>query len=149
MAYTEIKERNGRKYFYRVISERQKGRIKKYRKYLGVNLSKKDLAHYEKETDGEMSRKDSLQSLKPKIIEVLKKNGIKKAGVFGSYARGEQRKGSDIDIIIEAPKNIGLGFVMLALELEKRLRKKVDLLTYNGLSKYLKNQILKEEVRIV
>lgn len=63
--------------------------------------------------------------------------------------RGEQTKKSDIDIIVEPPKGIGFGFVGIQTELEKTLGKKVDLLTYKGLSPYLKKDILKEEVRIL
>ena len=84
-----------------------------------------------------------------RALPILRKNGIKKAGIFGSYVRGEQKKSSDIDIIIEPPKGIGFGFVGIQLELEKALGKKVDLLTYKGLSPYLKKYILKEEVRIL
>ena len=74
---------------------------------------------------------------------------MKKAGLFGSYVRGEQKKSSDIDIIIEPPKGIGFGFVGIQQELEKVLGKKVDLLTYKGLSPYLRKYILKEEVKIL
>ena len=93
-----------------------------------------------------------IEKMKPKIIEVLKKNGVKKAGIFGSYARGEQKKDSDIDILIEVKRGVKfslLDLIGLELELKKRLRKKVDLLTYNGISPYLKDRILSEEVRII
>lgn len=90
-----------------------------------------------------------LEKLKSKIVKILKANGIKKAGIFGSYARGEQKKKSDIDIFIQPKEGMGLGFVGLALELEEKLGKKVDLVSYNGLSPYLKNKILNQEVRII
>ena len=93
-----------------------------------------------------------IEKMKPKIIEVLKKNGVKKAGIFGSYARGEQKKDSDIDILIEVKRGVKfslLDLIGLELELKKRLRKKVDLLTYNGIRPYLKDRILSEEVRII
>lgn len=90
-----------------------------------------------------------LQAIKKLALPILRKNYVKKAGIFGSCVRGEQKKTSDIDIIIEPPKGIGFGFVGIQLELEKALGKKVDLLTYKGLSPYLKKYILKEEVRIL
>ena len=92
---------------------------------------------------------EDFNKLKKIIIEVLKKNHVAKAGIFGSYARGEQKKNSDIDIIIEPPKGIGFGFVRIQFELEKKLKKKADLLTYKGLSPYLKDRILKEEIKII
>lgn len=90
-----------------------------------------------------------LQSIRKLVLPILRKNDVKKAGLFGSYVRGEQKKSSDIDIIIEPPKGIGFGFVGIQQELEKVLGKKVDLLTYKGLSPYLRKYILKEEVKIL
>lgn len=92
---------------------------------------------------------NELKKLKPMIIKILKKYGIKKAGVFGSFVRGEQKKNSDIDILIEPPKGIGFGFVSIQFKLEDQLNKKVDLLTYNGIHPLLKKRILSEEVRII
>lgn len=155
MVYTEIKERNRKKYYYRVMSIRRGRKVSKKRKYLGVNLSMNILLQKEKAANKEFvlknrNRKEEvLEKIKPKIIQILKKYNIKKAGIFGSYARGEQKKNSDIDIVIEPPKGIGLGFIDIELELESRLKKKVDLLSYNGINKHLKKYILEEEVRIV
>lgn len=95
------------------------------------------------------SKNKYIESIKPLLIEVLKRNNVKKAGIFGSYARGEAKKNSDIDILIEPPKGIGFGFFRIQMELEKKLKKKVDLLSYNGLNPYLKDQILDEEVKIL
>ena len=152
MAYTEIKKRNRKKYFYRVISVRQGEKINKKRIYMGANLNIKSLKSKELEADksflNEKIRKN-LEKIKPKIIEILKKYRVKRAGLFGSYTRGEQRKDSDIDILIEYPKGMGLNFVGIALDLEKTLKKKVDLLTYGGISPYLKKYILEDEVRIL
>lgn len=92
---------------------------------------------------------NELKKLKSKIIKVLKKHKVAKAGLFGSYARGEQKKNSDIDILIQPPKGIGFGFVGIQFELEDELKKKVDLLSYKALHPLLKERILKEEVRII
>ncbi len=35
------------------------------------------------------------------LVPILKRNGVLKAGIFGSYARGEQKKQSDVDILIK------------------------------------------------
>ena len=89
-------------------------------------------------------------NLKKKIIPILKRNNVVKAGIFGSFARGEAKKGSDIDILIEvkAKKFSLLDLIRLEMELEKKLRRKVDLLTYKSIHPLLKNRIFSEEVRI-
>ena len=78
MVYTEIKERNGKKYYYRVLSVRKGNKISKNRKYLGVNLSKEALFLKKKESDNVFNlmrknkKKEVIEKLKPKIIEILK-----------------------------------------------------------------------------
>ena len=99
--------------------------------------------------NAQFRRSRRLKNIKNKIIPILKKNDVVKAGIFGSYARGEAKKNSDIDILIQPPKGIGLGFVGIKLELEEKLGRKVDLLTYNSIHPYLKKYILDDEVRII
>ena len=152
VVYTEIKQKNGRKYFYRVRSMRKIGGFKKKRVYLGVNLSGNMLLRKEGEADKKLlvdGRNRHLDKIKSRIVRILKRGGVKRAGIFGSYARGEQKRDSDIDILIEPPKKMGFGFVGIQLELQNKLGKKVDLLSYNGISPYLKDEILKQEVRII
>lgn len=154
MAYTEIQKRNKRKYYYRVISLRKRNKIFKKRKYLGVNLSARELTEKEKEADKKFVtkkeiKKKIIEELKPKIIKVLRKNKIKKAGIFGSYVRGEQKKDSDIDILIEPTKRMGLGFIGVKLELEDKLGKKIDLISYKGIHPLIKQKVLDEEIRII
>jgi predicted nucleotidyltransferase len=84
-----------------------------------------------------------------KIVKILKKNSIKRAGIFGSYARGEQKKNSDVDILVELGKPMGFDFVGIQFELEDELGKKVDLVTYNSLHPLLKDRILNEETKIL
>jgi uncharacterized protein len=76
------------------------------------------------------------------IIPILVKYHVKKAALFGSYARGDFDEKSDIDILFEPPNNMGIGVVSLKRDLENALEKKVDLVSYNGISKYLKEYIL-------
>jgi len=152
MAYTEIKKKGERRYFYRVRSIRKGEKFKKQRIYLGKDLSKEELAIKEMEADNKLnSEKKSriLNEIIRKIRKVLKKNKVKKAGIFGSYVRGEQKKDSDIDVLIEPPKRIGFGFVRIQFELEDKLKKNVDLLSYGAIHPLLKKRILKEEMRII
>lgn len=94
--------------------------------------------------------KNNINKIKEPIVNVLKKHGVRKAGIFGSYARGEEKKRSDIDILIEPTDEMSLfDVVRLEFELKKALRKKVDLLTYAGINHLLKKIILNEEVRII
>lgn len=155
MAYTEIKEKNGKRYFYRVRTIRKGKKFKKNRIYLGKNLAKKVLQVKETSADYELysnltkNKTRELEKMIPIIKNVLRKNKVKKAGIFGSYARGEQKRGSDVDILIDPPKGIGWGIVSIEIELEDALKKKVDLLTYKGINHLLRKRILSEEKRIL
>lgn len=76
---------------------------------------------------------------------------IRRAYVFGSYARKTAvRKGSDIDILVELDysKPIGMKFFGYQLELEELLKKKVDLVSAEGLSKHVKPFVDKDKVLI-
>lgn len=95
-------------------------------------------------------QRDELKKLKPKIVKILKAYGIKKAGIFGSFAKKEHKKGSDIDILAKVPKKINLyDFVGIKLDLEDALGKKVDLVDYKLVRPELRKIILGEEVRII
>jgi len=148
MTYTEIKEKNKVKYYYRVRTIRKGKKFKKQRIYLGKNLIKKNLILKEKEADKKLNIK-ILNKIIQKIKKILKNNKIKKAGIFGSYARGEQKKNSDIDILIKYRKGLGFGFAGIQLNLEEKLGKKVHLVTYKSIHPKLKEQILKEEIKII
>ena len=90
-----------------------------------------------------------LKKLKPRIVRILKKHGIKKAGIFGSYARGDNNKKSDIDILVEPRKGMGFEFFGLQIELEEKLGRKVDLVTYKSIHPFLRERILNDEVKII
>jgi len=58
---------------------------------------------------------------------------VKRIGLFGSYAKGTPVEGSDIDILVEFVKPIGLKFIVFAEYIEKLLGRKVDILTPTGI----------------
>jgi len=157
MVFTEIKERNKKRYYYRVLSFRNKDNLKvsKKRIYLGRDLSEEDLKLKESSADSEFKnfkKERILIRLKPmikKIVKILKKNDIKRAGIFGSYARGEQKKTSDIDILVELGKPMGFDFFGLNQELEDKVGKQVHLVTYKYLSPYIKEYALADEIKIL
>lgn len=85
-------------------------------------------------------------SIKKKIMPILKRQGVTKAAFFGSFARGEAKKRSDIDILVKIKKGKSLfDFVGLKLDLEEKLGKKVDLVSYGAIKPRLKDIILKDE----
>jgi uncharacterized protein len=76
-----------------------------------------------------------LSNLKPTLI---KRFSVSSIGLFGSYARNEQNEDSDIDILVDFNKPVGIEFVDLAEFLEESLKAKVDLVSLNGIKpKYL------------
>ena len=78
------------------------------------------------------------------IIKAVNIYNVDKIGYFGSFARNEQTESSDIDIIVSFKKPLGWAFFDLQELLEKELKRKVDLVTFNALKEQLKETILKE-----
>jgi uncharacterized protein len=86
------------------------------------------------------------QAIKRKIVPTLIRQGVTKAALFGSASRGEMKRKSDIDILVKLKKGKSLfDFIGLKLDLEKKLGKKVDLVTYDSIKPRLKKSILKDE----
>ncbi|MGD0310183.1 MAG: nucleotidyltransferase domain-containing protein [Acidobacteriota bacterium] len=54
---------------------------------------------------------------------------IRRLALFGSWARGEAREDSDVDVMVDVDPSIGLGFIELAEELERALGRRVDLVS--------------------
>jgi predicted nucleotidyltransferase len=61
------------------------------------------------------------------------KYGLNKIAIFGSFSRGHQNNESDLDILVEFERPIGIEFIDLAEELENILCVKVDLVSKNGI----------------
>ena len=81
--------------------------------------------------------------LKNNIIDVLKAYDPLRVSIFGSYARGEEKSGSDLDILIKFKNRIGLlKLVQIEQELSDKLGVKIDLVTENA----LRNQRLKDMI---
>jgi uncharacterized protein len=78
---------------------------------------------------------------------VLRSYGVKHLSIFGSVARDEAGPVSDVDILVEFAKPIGLfGFVDVKDYLEQILNCRVDLVTEEGLRREMRDQILREAV---
>ena len=93
----------------------------------------------------------NIERIKLKALPILKKYGVTKAGIFGSYATGRNKKNSDIDILVEIKdkKMSLLGFIHIKNILEESLGRKVDLVEYKLIRPEIKDNILNEEVRIL
>jgi uncharacterized protein len=92
--------------------------------------------------------KTILQKYKPLLKE---KYGVKKLGVFGSVARGDNKDKSDIDVLVEFSKDSNIGmfeYVDLQDYLKKILKRKVDLTTKQGLKKAIKKSVLEETLYV-
>ncbi len=84
------------------------------------------------------------------ISDYFKLKPVLAAYVFGSYARGEADIQSDLDILVELDysQKIGLEFVQMQIDLENILSTKVDLVSANGLSKYIR-PIVESEKQLI
>jgi len=88
---------------------------------------------------------NNLENIKSLIRPILKKYGIKKAGIFGSSARGESVV-NDLDLLVKIDKKISLlEFIGIQQELEDTLGMKVDLVEYDAIKPALKDEILQDE----
>ncbi len=96
-----------------------------------------------------MSKSAELKYIKEKSLPELKKAGVLRSAIFGSFARGDANKESDVDFLVELPKSASLvDFIRLKQSLESSLGKRVDLVTYRSVSKFLKNKILRRQIQL-
>lgn len=80
---------------------------------------------------------------------ILKRRAVRRAGVFGSRARGDASP-RDIDMLVDMPRPYGLfSFLALKQELEEALGADVDLVSYSSLKPELRERILRDEVEIL
>jgi uncharacterized protein len=90
-----------------------------------------------------------IENVREKILPVLTRYHVKKASLFGSFARGNMEKNSDIDILVELSDDSSLfDFIDLKNELEDTVGRKVDLVEYGTIKKSLRSRILSEQVSI-
>ena len=90
-----------------------------------------------------------LESMIELMIPVLMGFGVLRAGVFGSFVRGEADGDSDLDLVVELPEGSSLlDLAGIKVDLEELFGITVDVTTYNSLHPDLRDQILRE-VRVV
>ncbi len=95
---------------------------------------------------------ERFEELRKKILPVLLPCGVRRIALFGSVVRGEEAPESDIDILVKLkPRSerspLGLfKWIGLAEELSERLGRKVDLISEDGLSPYVRPYVDREKV---
>jgi len=92
----------------------------------------------------------TLDEIKIRILPILFKHNVVRAGIFGSYALGEADLRSDLDLLVELPIGSSLlDLASLKADLEEDLGISVDLLSYKYIHPRLRSIILEEEVAIL
>jgi len=92
---------------------------------------------------------DIMSKIKKNMPYLRDKYNVKSLGVFGSYARGEQKKSSDVDMLVEFENPITLlEFVALERWLNELTGKKVDLVMKTALKPKIGERILEEVVYV-
>ena len=91
------------------------------------------------------------QEIKKRLLEAVKSDShlddIKSVAVFGSYVNGQAKEDSDVDVLVQFTEDAHIGFfeyVRIQRNLSQALGLKVDLVTREALSKYIKDQVLQE-----
>jgi len=85
------------------------------------------------------TKQEIMSILKKQLPYLQEKYGVQRIAIYGSFAKGNQTKRSDVDILVQLMRPLGLEFVELAYHFEKILKKKVDLATFNTLKRSLEN----------
>ena len=91
-----------------------------------------------------------LKQLAAAAPDIRKRFGVKRIGIFGSFARGDQTMKSDVDVLVELADGYSTlrNFVGLADFLEELFRRKVDLLTIEGIDRYIRHRVEAEVIWI-
>ena len=82
--------------------------------------------------------------IKRELPYLMEHFGVKRIGLFGSFARGTPRSDSDVDILVEFKRPVGFKFMEFADHLEQVLGRKVDILTPAGLQSIRVKRIARE-----
>jgi predicted nucleotidyltransferase len=76
------------------------------------------------------TREAVLQRLRLALPHLRRRYGVVRLSLYGSFARGAAGEDSDVDLLVELSRPLGLEFVALAQYLERKLGRKVDLATF-------------------
>jgi predicted nucleotidyltransferase len=86
-----------------------------------------------------------LEKYRDQILRIARSHGARRVRVFGSVARGEDRDGSDLDIVVDLePGRDLIDIVAIKQDLEELLGRRVDVVTEQALSPYVRDEVLRE-----
>ena len=96
-----------------------------------------------------MSIRQSLQSKRAQILTIAARHGARKVRVFGSVARGTARPSSDIDFLVEMEEGRSLlDHAALILDLERLLKRSVDVASERGFRRVVRTEVLKDAIAL-
>jgi predicted nucleotidyltransferase len=96
-----------------------------------------------------MKKGSQISLYKNLLAAFFKDQPVRRAYLFGSFARGENKPESDLDILVELEPGIGLfKFISMQNQLEITLKKQIDLVSANGLSPKIKPYIDSEKILV-
>ena len=96
-----------------------------------------------------MNIRELLQSKRKKILQIAARHGAHKVRVFGSVARGTARRGSDVDFLVEMEEGRSLlDHAALVLDLERLLKRPVDVASERGLRQSLRKEVLRDAIAL-
>jgi len=86
-----------------------------------------------------------LERLRPTVLRIARSHGVRNLRVFGSFARGEQTRRSDLDLLVEMPVGSSLlDLAGLKIDLEEAIKRKVDVVPAKCIKPLLRAHILSE-----
>ena len=86
----------------------------------------------------------TLEEISEKARPVFEKYGVKRARIFGSFARGEARPDSDVDMVVDLERPLGFEYFAMQNELEQELGREVDVMTEDSINKFFRPYIVPE-----
>jgi hypothetical protein len=92
---------------------------------------------------------EELKEKREEILAVASRHGARKVRVFGSLARGESGRDSDVDFLVELePGGSLLDVIAIKQDLEELLQRKVDVVTEGAVSPYIRSDILSQAISL-
>ena len=90
----------------------------------------------------------TIQQIKDTVTDYFKDKPVKSVYLFGSYARGDAKEGSDVDLLLDLDyeKRIGLEFVRWGIVLKKKFKTKVDLVPVSTVYPFVMEQAEKDKI---
>jgi len=90
---------------------------------------------------------EELKQKRDEIISIVRRNGGREVRIFGSLVRGDSRNDSDVDFLIELePGRSLLDIIAIKQDLEELLQRKVDVVTENAVSPYIRAEVLGQAI---